>query len=984
MKSFKEYILDEDINNWIVSQLTSKYKNGNVHINLNDKNIDAAVDLWKQEHPNDSEEAIKDLDKEKIKEMVKKVNARKSANKAFSGDDNKEGEFTKLAKEGNIPQFINKIKKYTNSENSELKAAASNALDIASKLNAASVVTEATDDNEELVKAAEKVDAIIKSLGDKYKYGTPGEKSAIENELALYISNLAKDVRNISSENGGEILKTLINAADKNKDKKLTSLEVRDYVSTNSNIKDGTNLKFILALLWFKTQNVEMYKKALLTDSGSAKANGVGESVLKQYNKLVTGVTNLSLGEDIMKLIGGNISGFSDIEEFSNNLSDAAKALSKPLSENERNKLRANNSDNTDNTAHTDNQVSSNSETPAPETSSESDNEIEAKVDADIEAAKGNSNENGNSSSTDLYKLSPRSTPEQVRAAVNKAFGRDEDGQGNPEENDTLLKSVLTKCSNEQKKNDELYNKSHRQKEQVSENVIFDAIENNKLVSEGLKDTLRRAKNNGLVIGRSNISAEHTENAKGGWKETRDEMIEINNVYYNKAKTIVNKYGEITGTSQRHSLLIKLKEIRNKYSKELTDSLTHAMKRNRYSELGAMKHDARKGAMNVKDKAYEIYKNSSLGRANAMDQEDAKNKASKIDSSAFKDFDEKVLPIICHAVKVGGNPNDEKMSLMSFIDPKKKNIDFALEQMKSSPAFQMDSKKLAFMLKELQNKMKEDSDFKQFILDNADKLDSQIAASKLADEFALVKPSILKVGKKIEQLKAFFSSLKSESAKQDIRDAANSGSTDAAKRDIRDAANSNNTDTDAVANSVVTEEAMPQGLSEDEKRGLMMAIAIGGANIKDKDLVNGAIKQLASINGIRTTDVQQAINKASENNPNYVTSVSKNINTLIEKSGIGNAETSNQNQQGATDTTDSQNQNNTGSEQQKPTPTPTPTPTTGNGYLQSKGINNDNDFTNAMGDLGSYSVVTTNAVGDSKIPDRLYKQLIRRKIKSFM
>lgn len=979
MKSFKEYILDEDINNWIVSQLTSKYKNGNVHINLNDKNIDAAVDLWKQEHPNDSEEAIKDLDKEKIKEMVKKVNARKSANKAFGGDDNKEGEFTKLAKEGNIPQFINKIKKYTNSENSELKAAASNALNIASKLNnAASVVTEATDDNEELVKAAEKVDAIIKSLGDKYKDGTPGEKSAIENELAQYISQLAGDTRNISNENGGEILGTLTRAADKNKDKKLTSLEVRDYVSTNSNIKDGTNLKFILALLWFKTQNVEMYKKALLTDGGHAKANGISEAVLEQYKKLVTGVVNLSLGEDIMKLIGGDISGFSDIKEFSKKLSDAAKVLSKPLSEDERNKLKANNTDNTDNT--TDNQVSSNSETPVPGASPEPDDKTEAKVDADIEAAKGNSNENGNSSSADLFKLSPQSTPEQVRAAVNKAFGRDEDGQGNPEENDTLLKSTLAKCSSEQKKNDELYNKSHRQEEPVSENVIFDAIENNKLVSEGLKDTLRRVKNNGLVIGRSNISAEHTENAKGGWKETRDEMIEINNVYYNKAKTIVNKYGEITGTSQRHSLLVKLKEIRNKYYKELTDSLTHAMKRNRYSEIGAMKHDARKGAMDAKDKADEIYKNSSLGRANAMDLEDAKNKASKIDSSAFKDFNEKVLPIICHAVKVGGNPNDEKMSLMSFIDPKKKNIDFVLEQMKSSPAFQMDSKKLAFMLKELQNKMKEDSNFKQFILDNADKLDSQIAASKLADELALVKPSILKVGKKIEQLKAFFSSLKSEAAKQDIRDAASSSDADASKQDIRDAASSSGSDT-TVAKSVVTEEAMPQGLSEDEKRGLMMAIAIGGASIKDKDLVNGAIKQLASINGIRTTDVQQAINKASENNPNYVTSVSKNINTLIEKSGIGNTETSNQNQQGATDTA---GQNNTGSEQQNPTPTPTPAPTTGNGYLQSKGINNDNDFTNAMDDLGSYSVVTTNAVGDSKIPDRLYKQLIRRKIKSFM
>ncbi len=579
-------------------------------------------------------------------------------------------------------------------------------------------------------------------------------------------------------------------------------------------------------------------------------------------------------------------------------------------------------------------------------------------------------------SSSDLSHLTAKSSPDEVKAAIDKAYGRSEDGESKPEEGDSFYKSILARCEAEKEKADKLYKSSFKN---VNEGIIFSTLENNVLVSEALKDTWRKIKNGGIHVGRLNTSAEHTENAKGGWGETRKEMKEINDLYYNKSTKIASKYTDLTNTSQRVSLITKLKQVRTTYEKELINSFSHAEKVNRYNFAGAIGHDVRKGIQKAADKASAAYKDSSLGRAEAMDKADVEEKVKNINVDTFKDFDEKTLPSICYAIKVNASPLDVNLKKPSPIDPKKSVLDFAIEQLKSSDAFRMDSAKVTMMLQAVNKNLASNPELKKFVLSNADKLDAQFTASKLTDEMGLIKTAITSVKNKVQGLKAFFDSL------------LNAQALDKAKRDVVDsqrepAPSDSEASPDAAAaggsRSVVTEgfHKSNADISDEEKRGLLMAIAVGGNQLPNKAIVSNAVSQLASINGIKPKDVLNAVNLCSQKDQNYVSAVSKSILGLINIAYGGKF---------PTDTTTPETNAPTVNKPETNAPTvnkpetnaPNTDPlATAKREAAKRGMTQDQIQNLAdMSDTG-YSVVTSNAVGDYTIPDRLTKKIIRRRI----
>ena len=188
-------------------------------------------------------------------------------------------------------------------------------------------------------------------------------------------------------------------------------------------------------------------------------------------------------------------------------------------------------------------------------------------------------------------------------------------------------------------------------------------------------------------------------------------------------------------------------------------------------------------------------------------------------------------------------------------------------------------------------------------------------------------------------------------------------------------------------------EATPASFTDEEKKSLAalcLLAAVGMPNEpKFSSLKEAAAKMVLSKIGrdeqimqkLSTTEIISAAQKYVNENSDKVNPAVQGLMAIIKNAEQkqGQDTQNNQNSQNAQNAQNNQNSQNAQNAQNAQNRN-----TTGTGYLKSKGINNDQDFKNAMDELGNYSVVTSDAVGESKIPDRLYRKMIRRRIGSFI
>lgn len=314
MKSFKEFILAEDINNWALSQLGKKFKNGHIDwkgLASNPKDIEELKELYKQEHPNYKDEDLKALDVEKIKKIADRANSRKDALKAFgdkSKNTNKQSFLEKYRE--NKDEAISAVKRLLSKSKKEKWP------DVEKKcseiLQTASVITEADTDgtsaldpnNNEQTKKSPETEAIENKLkeldeivirhgidiNDLFVNSNEIEQDDIADQVINFLKKLASD-KNIIVDSSKSMMKFL--SADENKDKIFTPNEIKTFVSS----KDKTNLSntgkidpsvvkvlpFIIFILWVNTTASEVLKKV------SEKIHGKqqGEDVAENFNAII-------------------------------------------------------------------------------------------------------------------------------------------------------------------------------------------------------------------------------------------------------------------------------------------------------------------------------------------------------------------------------------------------------------------------------------------------------------------------------------------------------------------------------------------------------------------------------------------------------------------------------------------------------------------------------------------------------------------------
>lgn len=662
MKSFKAYVLSEDINNWALSQLGKKFKNGHIDwkgLASNSKDIEELKELYKQEHPNYKEEELEALDVERIKKLADRANTRKDANKAFGGDKYEKGSLANDVANGNYSAAISKMDYIEANEKEKISKSidAKNALktlrnSLKPLLSAASVITEQNhrrrhrkppvdgtsalnpetngenseydDLVQDAIRRAEEADQALRSagisIGDDYNNGTNGQRAQIIEDFINFINELCKGNDFISNDGGGKIISTLKNCA---RDNKLNILETKDAISSSTEIlKKPTNLNFIVALLWLKTVAPELYKDALQTPGGTARANqGISDSVKQQYIKVINQLGDLILDKDFLKKLGDKIESF-DAGSFKEKIINLTNDLKKRMTPEEIEKVKALQGRRTQ---------AGDNPTPAPETKpneqagNNSNPTPEGKPNTQEEKPAEDTEEKPEeeSSSNSLAKLNNSSSPEDVKNAVKEAFGTNNAGQVESK----LLNAYYKRCDEVQKANSKMAAKSGESKVRTvapEEPPVQEAEELVNLILEGRGNRLRLRQD--------------AEATKAGWEDAKDELNKMAAGYLEQAEIIANGYTDTTPSKKRDSILLKLRSMYSSLALDLSKIFAKHKKSNSYGELGSILYNARMRKDANEQKKEAKYKNSEKGRRDAQIDEITTKKLPEA-IEAFKKID---------------------------------------------------------------------------------------------------------------------------------------------------------------------------------------------------------------------------------------------------------------------------------------------------------------------------------------------------------
>lgn len=1009
MKSFKDFVLTEDINNWALSRLGKKFKNGNIDwrgLASKPKDIEELKELYKQEHPNYKEEDLEALNIEKIKQLAGKANnLKKNKGKQTFLDKYKEDA-------GKAISAVKRLLKKAENENlKDVEDACNNVLNAASAVKAASVVTEddevdgnnaldtdadTTEEKSPEAKAIEErlkeLDAVVAKhnidINEMFIGASEIEKGDIADQVIAFLKKLGAD-KNVIFGASNSMLKFL-NNADTNKDKVFTPEEIREFVSakdkanlTGSGKVDETVanvLPFVLFILWVNTTAPDVLQKVSEKTHGRAQGEGVSEN----FNSIIKAVSDKRLKLDIknepFKVLGdrfiNDMLSEDKYDELVKKLENIAKEMKRPIVSSEP-KFKPNPNPNppvdsqsqgTQGKAKTD--TPSDGQTKAPETSPETSPD-KANVEDEEEAR--------NSTKDLITSLTRDSKKEEVNAAIEKVFGTatdaNEDGDAN---RGTVFANLVDAIEKAKKNNQSLYDVSHAKKnedeaeekpEVQTEDFFFDCADN-KLINETLI-----GRKIGAALGRVNIS--NNERNTNSWNKCLIDLRKKQVATLNKAKTIMAKmFDNINSVSKKGNLLVDLKKLDSNYKSSMTAIFIDYRKANSYNGIGAMAHDARVAGLKGAKKAKEAEENSKFGQESKIINQNIESKIESINAQSLdKYIQEDLRDVFAYAVLNQSNPMVLQEPDVDSDTGKMTVIKSALNAIaNNNEVFGVgNERELMVFLGKLLEKSKEDQEIGRWLANY----------KGVYDKKKLMKP----IRNAIFDLNKISGSISEKLSNSPDPYADICSALGLTKENLHECVKSFK-DYYLLTEQLFKRNPKPQQsatFTDEEKKSLATLCLLAAVGKPDDQKLSALKTPAASIvlskigrdeaisQHLTIDDIIKSAQKFVEENSDKVNKTVQRFMTLINKEP-----------------------------QQQPTvppatqPTTQPTPAAGqNGQTNVNDISAQNDDSETGGTDYHYAdgesvittpqaTVTTSAVGGYTIPDRLTKQLIRRRIKSFV
>jgi hypothetical protein len=598
MKTFKNYILTENAEHWIASQLADKYKNGNMHMKLDDKDFNAAVELYKEKHPHESEDVINSIDKDKIREIIKKRNSKKLADLAASED---------------YKTLETELRKVSNSDNKEAAEKAKEILPKVEKLLAASVVTE--DDNEnlkqEIINACKIIDDLV------IKGGTSDEEKLSDKEAQGKMKDLYIELYNkYHTGNLSQAALFLNSAAVLSSDqktlswkelalgwKKITAGESFNALGLSSSkapvFKKDDNLvkgvKFLVGCLALKItlgsdifggQGIKVLEKEGIPNDANVnkaiselKVNNIDNSVIEQFKGIKSSQEFLSGLEGLFRTLErlSKIPPKDDLE--------VAKNQPKEEPENKEEK--------------TPEQKPENKEEKTPEQKPENKEE-----NSDKPVEEPASQESTPSGDKFKVTLKDGKNPDVLDAKIDSYFGKGKE-------------SIYQKFVNKLYELSKKLNANLGSKEEVTEEGIYSILKDEELINERLGAYIKNRVDN---IGR--FTLKNNGNVANSLNRSLKDMEDYQADFLKKAKA----YAEIIkspveSTRKQDKAVQNLNVLAITYKGRLQDCLSHASLKNTLNEVGQTGKDIKDAAISAGKKAKEIYDNTKFGKTAAYDKE---------------------------------------------------------------------------------------------------------------------------------------------------------------------------------------------------------------------------------------------------------------------------------------------------------------------------------------------------------------------------
>lgn len=651
MKDFKEYmndIIEESDATNLIKQYESKtgkkasdssdkeianFLKENPFKNANDKIINSKLTSIRQSlnskpKENPSSNSIKHNKQETLADKVLSILNGNAGKLTFKDYDN-------------IKKFEDEIiKKYANDKNvidvaKKIKAKAedlSNELDDSYQNADTSIKTEEAEDKkpnaDDILSMAKKQ----KNLIDNFDEMTQGEQS---HEFDKFMESLSNTFSNSKLNDNEEARNTIISkikeAAKGDKDEKeLDDTEVYNYFNPLKDSMDSfTGLDFALLVLWTRTASLKFgdNPKFKIFNSSTGTIAPLNKNKIKfpegfeeTINDMLTGLNKIHLSEKFFKMLGNTPEAASkNIDAFVKKCFNGDATYDKEIAVNKKsNGTKDQNDDNIQDAEDSDNEDSDNEDDNIQDKEDFSKDKLSAKSDSKI-PLKGPE-----------PKLNSHSSQEEAKNWISYFFGGTIDGTEDSKDFGTFLTNWIGKIdrtqseySKEQKDSDNAKKESKKPIDKdVEESLVFKAMEDPILEGKWLNRVTPK-------IGRFN---QDSKGAKNSWKQAKEDMIQYQRKYLRKATDVANKnFTTIASTEKRNAGVYKLNHLLMKYNEALGDVFYAYDKRNRYNFVGSLAYDAKNFAHDKWEKAKEAYKDSTTGRVAKEDNERVAKETESID-----------------------------------------------------------------------------------------------------------------------------------------------------------------------------------------------------------------------------------------------------------------------------------------------------------------------------------------------------------------
>lgn len=233
----------------------------------------------------------------------------------------------------------------------------------------------------------------------------------------------------------------------------------------------------------------------------------------------------------------------------------------------------------------------------------------------------------------DLNSETPKDQFEKIHKQI---YGDDDNDLGG------YYNKYKTEGLEAQKNQDNLHKETIRQKP-VEESAVLDII-NNKAYDGIISENIFRH------LGRTNVSAENTENGPNGWKRCFEELKDIRSKAKTKADTLLNQiFKENTGINEKINLIQKYKHAAFEYRQKLSKTVSKFQKANSYNGFGKLAHDMKVSKNKALDKAEEAFKNSSSGKMLEVARKEISSHVDNLKADSFeKAFNDQYKPVVGH------------------------------------------------------------------------------------------------------------------------------------------------------------------------------------------------------------------------------------------------------------------------------------------------------------------------------------------------